>query len=118
VPADPFSPEQRPAVVAALDDIHGTEGEDQVIIATSGGTMDVAHIDDQFAVYLEWDRPGMLDDLGLALPPDAEVFDDSGGNATIGFGTLDAPGVVKLLASWAEQLFEGRPFEWSSSLDD
>lgn len=118
MPADPFSPDQRPAVVAALDDIQGTEGEDQVVIATTGGTMDVAHVDDEFAVYLEWDRPGDLTEIGLALPSDAEVFDDQAGTATIGLTGLDAPAVVELLATWAEHLFAGRPFEWSSSFEE
>lgn len=118
MPADPFSAEQRPAVRAALEAIQGTEGDEQVIIATVGGTLDVAHLDDEFAVYLEWDGGAPFDQLGLTVPPDGEIHDAGSGNATVSFGALDAAGVVDLLASWAAQVFTDRPMEWSATLDE
>ena len=113
MPSDPFSDEQRGDLAASLDDLIGTEAEEQVIIqGLGGGTMDIAHLDDEFAVYLEW--VGDLRVQALPLPPDATVHDDSDENATIGLGPLDVPGVIGLLESWAPLIFGDAPLEWSA----
>lgn len=123
MPEHPFTSDQLEPLIAALEELEGTESEEQVVVHPPGrnrgnGRFDLAHLDDEYCVYLEWVQDVPLEALELPLPDDHEIYDTHQRNATIGFGDLDAAGVAGLLTRWAPLVFGDAPLVWSATAED
>ena len=115
---DPFSPHERTELVAALQALMGTQGDEYVAIADSErtvGTFQVAQIDDDYSVYVEWSDAGRLQDVGLDLPGGSVVEDERDGSATITLPGLDAAATSDVLAHWARSLIGDHPLIWETT---
>lgn len=123
MPEHPFTPDRLDPLIAAVQALEGTESEEQVVVHPPGrdrrhGRFDLAHLDDEYCVYLEWVDKVPFEALGLPLPEDHEIYDTHKRNATIGFGDLDAAGVAELFRQWAPLVFGDAPLVWSATAED
>jgi hypothetical protein len=117
---DPFSPEERTAFVAALEALMGTQGDEYVTLGDADGTVgtfQVAQIDDDYCVYVEWSQADGLRSVGLDLPGGSVVDDEQNGNATITLPGLDAGGTSDVLAHWARSLIGDKALVWKSTIN-
>jgi hypothetical protein len=118
----PFTSDELAPLTAAVQALEGTESEEQVVIHPPGrerghGRFDLAHLDEEYCVYVEWVEKIPFELLGLPLPEGHEIYDTHQRSATIGFGSLDAASVAELFTRWAPLVFADAPLVWSATAE-